>query len=678
VKVILQVQQTSVDDSGGGDGDGIADPGESLRLAVTLRNKGHAVARSVSGTLTTSSPYATVTDDEADFPDIPGQASGRSLEPHFGLEIAPDTPDKTWIECTLDVAAADGYQESLPLKFMVGSRGTVLLVEDDDPENADLLETEIGDLGFGVERELASETDPDLWSGYSLLTWASGGSSSPVSSATHRDWLEQHVADGGRLLIEGGDLGYDHRYHDSFRNNVLHMKSWAAHGGGSVSPYDMDHPMTTVPHVMDEPISLIDAGSSEQDAARAADDAVLPYDWTERGGVASVIAYDDDALEGNGGQVVSLFAASDVLEEVGRKHLLDNALEWLIGNDLPYLVYDRHSVNEDEIGNGDGVVDPGEVVELVVTLANHGSGAASGVWAEASTNRPSYVTMIDDFAQWPDLASGEAQASLAPHLQLEIDESTPCGTVVEVDLSIVTAEGFSATRRFSFKVGTGGGQHLEYTFTGEPTQIPNPGILDSEIEVPDVFRIGDVNCYVKLRHSSISLIKVVLGDPDDSRVTLHDRTGSGMNLETTYDSQTQPHGPGEMSDYDGKVGTGTWHLYVNDIKDDKMSGVLDAWKLIFDTEDLCHGYTCEEPVPGEVGDDLMLERLEGTDVQLSWGPVAGASGYVVRRCSDPRMADPHTVGRTSQTTLDEVDLPHGSELYFYQVYAENECREAGE
>jgi subtilisin-like proprotein convertase family protein len=677
VKVILQVQQTSVDDAEGGDGDGIADPGESIRLAVTLRNKGHATARDVHGTLSTSSPYATVTDAEAAFPDIAGQTSGRSLEPHFGLEIAPDTPDKTWIECTLDVTAADGYSEELPLKFMVGSRGTVLLIEDGDTENADLLETEIGELGFGVDRELASETDPDQWAGYSLLTWAAGGSTSPASDATHRDWLEQHVADGGRLLIEGGEMGYDHRYHDGFRTNVLHMSSWVTHSGGAMNPYDPDHPATTVPHGMDEPISLVEPNSSDRDVVRPTDDATIPYDWTERSGRASVIAYDDDALEGNGGQIVSLFAAADVLEEAGRKPLLDNLLEWLIGNDLPYLVYDGHVVHEDELGNADGVVDPGEVVELVVTLANHGSGAASGVWAEATTDRPSYVTMIDDFAQWPDLASGEAQTSLAPHLQLEIDESTPCGTVVAVDLDIVTAEGFTATRRFTFKVGTGGGQRLEYRKPGEQEPIPNPGTLDSQIEVPDAFRIGDVNCYVQLSHSSVSLVKVVLAHPDETRVTLHDRTGDGMHLDTTYDSQTQPDGPGEMSDFDGKVGAGTWHLYVNDIQSDMMSGALQTWKLIFDTEDLCHDYSCEEPLPPEVGDGLRLESLGGSDVRLTWQPVDGASGYKVLRSKAAAMDDPHTVDRTQQTNCDEIGLPHRSGIYFYQVRAENGCREAG-
>jgi subtilisin-like proprotein convertase family protein len=677
VRVILGVQQTSVQDEEGGNGDGIADPGESIRLAVTLRNKGHATARDVHGTLTTSSPYATVTDAEADFPDIAGETSGRSLEPHFGLDVAPDTPDKTWIHCTLDVTAADGYVEELPLKFMVGSRGTVLLVEDGDVPNADALEQAIGELGFGVERQLASETDPDSWSTYSVLAWASGSFDDPVGESTHRDWLEQHVAEGGRLLIEGGQLGYEHRYNDSFRENVLHMDSWYSHGGEEVNPHDPDHPMTTVPNLVDEPIGLMQPESEEEDAVRPTSDATVPYDWTDHAGVASTIAYDDDALQGNGGQIVSQYVAFDTLDDQRRGPFLDNALEWLLGNDLPYLIYDGHVIHDEELGNADGVVDPGEVLELVVTLANEGSGAATGVWAEASTDRPSYVTMIDDLADWPDLASGAAGASLSPHLQLKVAEDTPCGTVIEVELDILTAEGFTATRRFSFKVGTGGGEHVEYAKGGDGEEIPNPGILDSTIEVPEGFRIADVNCHVQLQHSSISLIKVVLASPGDARVTLHDRSGQGMKLDTIYDSQKQPDGPGSMSDYDGSVATGTWHLYVDDFKPDMMAGVLQGWKLIFDTDDLCHGYSCDETLPPEAGDDLTLERLEGRDVRLEWGVVEGASGYAVWRSSRPDMSDEHAVGRTEATTLDERGLPHRSQIYFYQVRAENGCREAG-
>ncbi len=234
VRVILTVQQSTVDDAAGGDGDGIADPGETIRLAVTLRNKGHAAAHTVEGVLSTNSPWASVTDANANFEDVPARASGRSLAPHFGLTIDAATPDKTWIDCTLDLKAADGYTFNLPLRFMVGTRGTVLLIEDGDAADAELLEKLVEGLGFAVERETAQQTDASAWLSYSLLLWCSGGNSDPLAESARRSELETFIRDGGRLLIEGGELGYDHRYHESFRKKVLHMASWSAHGGGDL------------------------------------------------------------------------------------------------------------------------------------------------------------------------------------------------------------------------------------------------------------------------------------------------------------------------------------------------------------------------------------------------------------------------------------------------------------
>jgi hypothetical protein len=132
-----------------------------------------------------------------------------------------------------------------------------------------------------------------------------------------------------------------------------------------------------------------------------------------------------------------------------------------------------------------------------------------------------------------------------------------------------------------------------------------------------------------------------------------------------------------MSDFDGEVPTGTWHLYVNDLRADMMAGALNGWSLIFDTDDLCHGRTCDEPLPGDVGNTLTLEKLGGRDLRLSWGAVADAAGYVVRRAPRATMDDEETVGETASTSLDEIGLPETARMLFYQVRAHNACHDEG-
>ncbi len=678
-RVILAVQKTSVLDDDGGDGDGIADPGESIRLAVTLRNKGHAEARDVHGTLSTDSPWVTITDDQADWPNIAGQGSARSNPDHFGIDVHADAPEMTWVECTLDVTAADGYTESLPLRFMIGSRGTVLLVEDGDAEEADFMEDLIGDLGFGVERQLASETDPDTWTDYHLLVWDAGRNDDSVSDPAWRDALESFVADGGRLLITGGEIGYDHRYDDSFRQNVLHMDSYRNAGGGDLRVQDDTHPIATVPNVLDETLPAETSDSYDRDAVRPTYDARMILDWTGSEGNASLVAYDDDSLEGNGGQVVSLFVRAKTLSDEGgqRTQLVENVLEWLMGNDKPYLLYVSHEVHDEDGGNGDGVIDPGETIHMAVDLENQGSGQATITWARAETDHPEIIHFTDNYAEWPTIASGATARSLDPHLVFHVDENAACGTWVEMTLHITTDEGFAADRRFRFKVGTGGGDHVTYESTDTPMGIPNPGIADSVIDVPDAFRVGDVNCHVDIEHSSINLIKVVLRSAEGTQVTLHNMSGEGNHLETTYDTETQPDGPGTMSDFDGEVATGEWHLYVDDLQADMMMGRINSWSLIFDTSDLCHDFTCEDDVPGDVGNTLTMSKLDGTDVHLEWDAVSGADAYNVWRSRRADFSDPEATGHTTDTAYDETGVPHRSSIYFYQVRAENACHEEG-
>lgn len=677
VRVNLAVQQTGIEDSMGGDGDGVADPGEAIQLAVTLKNKGHATARQVRATYSTTSPYATVTDSTAEFPDIPGQVSGRSLAPHFGMTIAPDTPEKTWIEGTLDLSAADGYSQTLPVKFIVGSRGTVLLIEDGDSGEAETVELLINDAGFAAVRQLASETDPSSWSGYNLLVWASGSASSPVSSADQRTQLESYVAEGGRLLIMGGELGYAHRYNESFRTNVLHMASWYSHGGGNLRVTDDDHPIATIPAILPSPMTITTNLNTERDAVNPTTDALMLLDWESAAGRAALVGYDDDTLQGNGGQVISLFATLTALGEDNRMLLFGNAVEWLVGNDKPYLIYAGHQILDTVNGNGDGIADPGETLYLAVDLANRGSGAAASAWVRAWSDHPQQVFFDDNSAAWPLIGSGAIVKSAAPHFKIRLAEDTPCGTVVRVNLDVSTPEGFLGTRYLTFKLGTGGGLTSTYSGVGMPKSIPNPGILDDVINVPDAFRVGNINVAVNIRHSSTTLIKVSLVGPTGTQVILHDHDNSGTEINTIFDSQRQPHGPGSMSDYDGQVATGNWHLYVNDFKQDLLVGALYGWSLIFNTADLCHGRTCSSPLPPAIGNSLVLSRLTGQDVHLTWNSVPNASRYNVWRSSHLDFSNPETAGSSTVTSFDEIGLPQQSRLYLYQVRAENACYREG-
>ena len=82
----------------------------------------------------------------------------------------------------------------------------------------------------------------------------------------------------------------------------------------------------------------------------------------------------------------------------------------------------------DSIGNGDGLVNPGETVELHVSLRNVGAAAANSVTATLALMSPDpYITVLTNSASFGNLAAGEdsaqgsyviqiAEGALTPHL----------------------------------------------------------------------------------------------------------------------------------------------------------------------------------------------------------------------------------------------------------------------
>ncbi len=116
----------SVDDSAG-DGDGIVDPGETVLLQIDLRNEGSVGATGVGGTLSTSNPQVTVTDNTADWPDISSGASQASLAPHFTVSFGGGLSYGETVSFDLDTVAAEGTG-SVTFDLVVGQ--AVLFFDD--------------------------------------------------------------------------------------------------------------------------------------------------------------------------------------------------------------------------------------------------------------------------------------------------------------------------------------------------------------------------------------------------------------------------------------------------------------------------------------------------------------------------------------------------------------------
>jgi Tol biopolymer transport system component len=109
----------------------------------------------------------------------------------------------------------------------------------------------------------------------------------------------------------------------------------------------------------------------------------------------------------------------------------------------PDLSYLTHEIDDDNSGgssgNGDGAVNPGETIELILTLENTGSAHAHNVSAQLSTS-DAYVTISDADENYGDIAAGYTGSCQADY-DFTVASSCPDGHVVTFNLNIQSDEG---------------------------------------------------------------------------------------------------------------------------------------------------------------------------------------------------------------------------------------------
>jgi len=110
----------------------------------------------------------------------------------------------------------------------------------------------------------------------------------------------------------------------------------------------------------------------------------------------------------------------------------------LVNNSPAYVGYYSHNIN-DPGGNNNGEVNPGETIELSVTLKNYGnSAAATNVSARLSTSDP-LITVTDSIKSYGSINPG-ATASAAPFF-FNVSTHAKNGHVLKFNLNITSSQG---------------------------------------------------------------------------------------------------------------------------------------------------------------------------------------------------------------------------------------------
>jgi len=116
VDVFVNLNQADIDDDseGGsiGNGDGVANPGETLSVKCYLQNLGTDVAGAVSVVVTSNDPLVTITNGNIFYGDIAGGETVGAKD-EFLMELSPLAPNGHTLELKMDVSSADGNWVSL-------------------------------------------------------------------------------------------------------------------------------------------------------------------------------------------------------------------------------------------------------------------------------------------------------------------------------------------------------------------------------------------------------------------------------------------------------------------------------------------------------------------------------------------------------------------------------------
>jgi subtilisin-like proprotein convertase family protein len=352
----------------------------------------------------------------------------------------------------------------------------------------------------------------------------------------------------------------------------------------------------------------------------------------------------------------------------------------------PRLQLNGHRLVEDAtLSNGNGLPDPGETVQLPVTLFNGGRADAFDVSARLRMADPSLGRVLVPLASTPDLAVGAAAESDAPHFEVTLFESSAsCGIPVVLDVEMRAGATGPRTSRFQIPLGNRERDFVDTDTVSIPRLTMEPVI--STLQVLEDRPIAELDVTVDIAHPDSSELVVELTSPGGTTVRLHDRTGGTAGLYTRYDLDAQPDGPGTMDDFVGESILGTWTLSV----EDKVYGAfgfgsIQGFTLHVVAEGAfdCDPVACPEPAPSESPQGLRVERaLDAGDgsvsLTLNWTGVVGAAGYHVLQAPAAAFdAGVELAGRTAgptSLTLNDVDatLPP---LTFFQVRATNSCHQ---
>jgi len=209
--------------------------------------------------------------------------------------------------------------------------------------SANLFESTLTGLGFDVTVVAIADVDVTSLGNYEIVITSSGVNLDPLRNSDLRAALVDRAMSGGKIWVEGGEIGYDYRWQTTeldknFRQVVLHDSAWTTdNSAGDVTFLDPSHPLFNEPNTLTPPISFVTRTSyADKDAM-----SLMPNDynamevgsWSAQATKTSIILSNNVTNPLNSQIIFTSFAIGSFTDSTVAIALIENGIHFLLKPD---------------------------------------------------------------------------------------------------------------------------------------------------------------------------------------------------------------------------------------------------------------------------------------------------------------------------------------------------------
>lgn len=466
----------TVDDSPpGGDGNGELDGGESAYLVVTLLDNSLGGLTDVEGILGSEDPHLEISDSLGDFGDIsPGDTGSNELDP-FYITADSNTPHGYYAEVHLAMTG-NGFTYTYmdTLVFSIG----ISPLKSTDPTGPDAY----GYYAYDDTDTLAGHAPSYEW-----FEIAPPGPGSIISAITDQDaatttldlpftfkyyntnYDEVSVCSNGFLAM--GTTAYRHGDNSAIPNthgpDAMVAPFWddldpSPSGGGDIYQY-----YDTINHrwIVEFKGVAHYGAPSQQETFQAIlyDPSYYP---TPTGDGEIVFLYNQVSNIGsntigieNPNQIIGIqYLYNGVHDTTSSPPVAGRAIKFTTSTpgvvESPSITLQEFFIDDSTYGNGDGIADAGETIELWMNLLNDGDLDGNGVVGKLRSSDPD-ISILDSIADFGDLAAGGGTGSNESNPYILQVTVAPQDSFIDFQL-VITANGgnYETVDSFTLQLGS--------------------------------------------------------------------------------------------------------------------------------------------------------------------------------------------------------------------------------